>query len=265
MLIMVRFLSKRANSAAVKTESPSGTDPSVTESVHEIPDIDARDIMTRRNEMISLDGSMNLEDSVKSMLKSSKSYYPVYEDTVDAILGIITLKDAANEYIFHPENRSRSLSDIPGLIREAAIIPETREIGSIFQYMLAQKIRMMIVVDEYGQTSGLVTMDDIIDEIAGTVLEEYEKDEGYVLQTTGNSVVLDGMTPLETAEEVLRCDFPTEDYETLSGYLTSLLKHIPTAEDKSVTGNGFLFHILKTEHHTIRKVRAERLPGAGEE
>ena len=223
-------------------------------------DKDARDIMTRRGDMITLDSTMTLDECVTDILGSSKEYFPVCEDTIDTILGILTLKDAVRQYIFHPESRTMKISDIPGLISEAAIIPETRQVDSIFKYMCVQKIQMMIVVDEYGQTSGLISMGDLIDEIAGTLYDDYERDDGFVLQAYGNSVILDGMTPLDKAEEVLRCDFGTTDYETLSGYLTSLLKHIPTPEDKRVAGNGFLFHILRTENHTIRKVRAERLP-----
>ena len=255
-MIMVRFLPKRAN-----TEGIPPQEETLQDTVVGSDDRDARDVMIRRNDLTTLDGGITLKECVSSILHSTMDFFPVCEDNIDTILGILCMRDAVRQYILHPENAEKAISDIPGLIREAAIIPETRQLDSIFKYMCAQKIRMMIVVDEYGQTAGVVTMDDLIDEIAGMLYEDYERDDGFVLQTSGNSVVLDGMMPLERAGEVLHCDFGTEDFETLSGYLTSLLRHIPTSEDTSVAGNGFLFHILKTENHTIRKVRAERLPG----
>ena len=163
-------------------------------------------------------------------------------------------------YLKNPEMRDVPVSDVPHLVREATIYPETRPIGSILDYMRSQKIQMVIIVDEYGQTSGLIAMEDILEEIVGSILDEYDHDEHEAASRSGGSYVMDGMISLEEAGDVLGCDFSGEDFETLSGYLTARLGHIPGPDDKTVTGNHFLFHILKTENHTIRKVRAERLP-----
>lgn len=232
--------------------------------VLEFSDTDAREIMTHRNDIRAVDGSISLEEALHEMLTSSNSRFPVYEDTIDTILGIITIKDAARERLLHPEQSSRPVAEIPGLLREATIFPETRSIDSIMQYMRSQKIQLIIVVDEYGQTSGVVSMEDIVEEIVGNILDEYDADETLIQHTFDDSIVMDGMTPLWRAAEVLQTDFKTEDFETLSGYLTNCLGHVPSAADKQVTGNGFLFHILKVENHTIRKVRAERLRPTGE-
>ncbi len=252
---MVRFLSKRteeADNQALETAAPEGEEPAVCAS-------DARDIMIRRNDMTAIEAGMTLEECVKCMMNDPLPAFPVYEDNVDAILGVISGGDAVREYVERPASREKPVSTLPGLIREAAIIPETRPVVSIFRYMKAQKTRIMIVVDEYGQTAGIVTYEAALEEIAGCAVPDARDDE-LVLCGSGNSVVLDGMTPLDRAGAVLGCDFGTEDYQTLSGYLTSLLGHVPDERDRSVSGAGFLFHILKTGNHTIKKVRAERLP-----
>ncbi len=225
-------------------------------------DTDAGEIMTHRSDICALDGTLTLDECAHQILESANSRFPVYEETVDSILGIVTLKDVMKEYVLHPENRTIAIADIPHLIREATIFPETRSIESIFQYMRQQKVQIIIVVDEYGQTSGVVTMEDILEEIVGSILDEYDSEDNFIQQGFDDSIVMDGMTPLSRAAEVLRVDLQKEeeDYETLNGYLTALLGHIPTEKDKSVTGKHFLFHILKVENHTIRKVRAERLP-----
>lgn len=222
-------------------------------------DTDAREIMTHRNDIRAIDGSCTLDEALHEMLMSSNSRFPVYEETIDTILGIITIKDAAKERLLHPERSGKAITEIPGLLREATIFPETRSIDSIMQYMRAQKIQLILVVDEYGQTSGVVSMEDIVEEIVGNILDEYDADDNLIQHGFDDSIVMDGMTPLWRAEEVLHTDFHTEDFETLNGYLTNCLGHIPSVKDKQVTGNGFLFHILKVENHTIRKVRAERL------
>ena len=111
-----------------------------------------------------------------------------------------------------------------------------------------------------GQTAGIICMEDILEEIVGSILDEYDDEDPQILREFDDSVVMDGMTPLDRVGEVLQVDFSGEEFETLNGYLTAQLGHIPTEKDTCVTGKGFLFQILKTEHHTIRKVRAKRSP-----
>ncbi len=232
------------------------------QNVIDFSDTDAREIMTHRSDIKAVESSTTLEDTVSMILNSTNSRLPVYEGTIDTILGIVTLKDVMKEYVFHPEKRKSAIGDILGLIREATIFPETRSIESILQYMRSRKIQVVIVVDEYGQTSGLVTMEDILEKIVGDILDEYDSDDPRIPQKYGNIVIMDGMTPLDRAAEVLHVKLgpEAEEFETLNGYLTARLGHIPTEKDKVVSGKYFLFHILKVENHTIRKVRAERLP-----
>lgn len=232
------------------------------QNVIDFSDTDAREIMTHRSDIKAVEGSSTLEQTVSVLLNGSNSRLPVYEGTIDSIHGIITFKDAMKEYVYHPEGRGSAIADIPGLLREVTIFPETRSIESILQYMRSRKVQIVIVVDEYGQTSGLVAMEDILEKIVGDILDEYDSDDPRTPQRYGNVVIMDGMTPLETAAEVLQVKPgpEAEDFETLNGYLTARLGHIPTEKDKVVSGKHFLFHILKVENHTIRKVRAERLP-----
>lgn len=220
---------------------------------------DARDVMTRRSDITALDSSLSLEEAVRIMLENSHSSYPVYEDNIDTILGIVNFRKAMQEYLMHTEMRARTISEIPHLVLPATIYPESRSVGAVLDDMREEGITLVVVVDEYGQTAGLVTRNDVLEEIADAILDEYDENEGQG-RKPGESVVLDGMTPLDEAGDALRCDFGNEDFETLSGYLTSLLGHIPTSADKSVKGNGYQFNILKVDHHTISKVRAVRLP-----
>ena len=232
------------------------------ENILSFGDTDARDIMTRRSDIRALDGSLTLEEAVGRVLDFSNSRFPVYQGNIDTILGVVTFRDLMNKYIRSPENRTIAIEDIPKLIREVSVIPESRPIDSIFQYMRSKKVQIVIVVDEYGQTSGLVAMEDILEEIVGNILDEYDTDDHFIQRSFDDSIIMDGMTPLERAGEVLKYDFSGEEYETLNGYLTALLGHIPTEADHTVAGKKFLFHILKVDHHTIRKVRAERQPAA---
>ena len=218
----------------------------------------ARDVMTHRKNILALDGDMFLEDALKIMLDENYSRYPVYQGDIDNIIGIIHVKDAMKQMTYG-QMGPIAICDIPRLIREVEFIPETRNIDSIFQYMRNKKDHMVIVIDEYGQTAGLIALEDILEEIVGNILDEYDDDESFIVHQFDDSILMDGLTPLKQVSEVLQTDFENEDYETLNGYLTFLLDHIPNESDEEVCDKGFSFQILKVEKHIIQKVRVERI------
>ena len=239
--------------------------------IFELDDKEAGDIMTHRTNLVAIDGEMTLKEAVDFILKEGKnSRYPVYEEDIDNIIGILHMKDA----MIFAENTQRNqlpVGKIPGLLREAHFIPETKNLDSLFREMQSQKIHMEVVVDEYGQTSGIVTMEDILEEIVGNILDEYDAEEEYI-SALEDGFVLNGMTPLEEVEEALRREvreelgitFVEEDmdsYDTLNGFLVSRLGHIPKKDEHSdVVYGGYKFHILSMENKTIRSVKATRVP-----
>ena len=199
-----------------------------------------------------------LKDAIVYMSEHSNSRYPVYHEDIDNIVGFIHIKDAM-EHQNRAEYEAKSLMQIPKLVRSVAYIPETRGIDSLFQAMQTKKIHIAIVVDEYGQTAGLVTMEDILEEIVGNIFDEYDESEEFIQPQFDESILMDGLTPLDDVEEVLGIDLGDHAFETLNGYLTSLLGHIPTAEDKEINANGYCFQILSVEDNIIQKIRVEKI------
>ena len=148
------------------------------------------------------------------------------------------------------------IKDIPGLLREARFIPETRGINLLFRNMQAEKLQMVIVVDEYGQTAGLVAMEDILEEIVGNIQDEYDKDVQLIRKDANGCYMMDGMAPLEEVAELLEITLTDEDYDTLNGLLISKLDRIPDdGEQAEITAYGYLFQILKVENKIIRLVK----------
>ena len=227
----------------------------------EFSETEAQDIMTHRKNINGLDENTPLKEALEFMLNNSNSRYPVYREDLDNIVGILHLKDAMRQMSFS-HCGDLAIGVIPNLIREASYIPETRNINELFKAMQAKKIHMAIVVDEYGQTAGLVTMEDILEEIVGNILDEYDEEEQFIHVQTDDSLIMDGFTPLEQVDEVLGSDFDeTDEFDTLNGYLTSVLGHVPNIEeDKEIRTKGYLFTILGVENNTIQKVRVEKLP-----
>ena len=147
-------------------------------------------------------------------------------------------------------------------MREAHFIPETRNLDTLFKEMQSKKIHLEIVVDEYGQTAGLVTMEDILEEIVGNILDEYDVDEDFIAAQEDGSFVLSGMAPLDEVSGVLGIEFDEEDeelYDTINGFLISKLGRIPDeGENPVVECLGYEFQILKVGNKMIQSVRVVR-------
>ncbi|MFQ8688539.1 MAG: hemolysin family protein [Blautia sp.] len=221
---------------------------------------EAKDIMTPRKNMTALEGEMPLKDAIEIMLEEGYSRYPVYMEDLDNILGLLHFKDVIRIISQDSQAGENPIREFPGLIRSAVFIPETRGISQIFQGMQAKKIHMVIVVDEYGQTEGLVAMEDILEEIVGQIHDEYDEEETNIQRQLDQSVIIDGFTRLEELKDELGMDFGEQDVETLNGYLTGILDHIPTVKDKEVVTDNYRFEILSVENNTIQKVKAKKLP-----
>ena len=235
--------------------------------IFELGDKEAADIMTHRTNMTALDGSMSLKEAVDFILNEGvNTRYPVYGEDIDDIIGILHMRDAMT-FSEQEENRDRLVMDIPGLLREANFIPETRNIDTLFKEMQSRKIHMEIVVDEYGQTAGLLTMEDILEEIVGNIMDEYDEEEDFIQAMEDGSFVMSGLTPLEDVMETLDIELPEEDsdtYDTLNGYLVSRLDRIPQeGENPQVEFGGWLFEVERAGNKMIESVRVVPVPEGG--
>lgn len=232
--------------------------------IFELNDKEACDIMTHRTNISALESSMTLEEAVSYILKEgNNSRYPVFTEDIDNIIGILHLRDAV-VYAEEEANKSRSLEEIPGLLREAHFTPETRNVDKLFEEMQSRKIHMEIVVDEYGQTAGIVTMEDILEEIVGNIMDEYDVEEEFILAQPDGSYIIDGLTPLDEAAAALDVEFDESDYEnydTMNGLIVSKLHHLPEEGERyEVECSGYLFYVLKVENKVIQSIRAVKLP-----
>ena len=235
--------------------------------IFELGDKEAADIMTHRTNMTALDGSMSLKKAVDFILNEGvNTRYPVYGEDIDDIIGILHMRDAM-AFAEKEENRDRMIKDIPGLLREANFIPETRNIDTLFKEMQSRKIHMEIVVDEYGQTAGLLTMEDILEEIVGSIMDEYDEEEDFIQAMEDGTFVMSGLTPLEDVMETLDIELPEEDsdtYDTLNGYLVSRLDRIPQeGENPQVEFGGWLFEVERAGNKMIESVRVVPVPEGG--
>lgn len=217
-------------------------------------DKEAQDIMTNRQNIIGLPADITLKDAISIMLEGNNSRYPVYQENLDHIIGMIHLKDALRHQ-HNGEEESEKISDIVDLIRSVEFVPETKNINDIFKKMQSEKMQMVIVIDEYGQTAGLIAMEDILEEIVGNIEDEYDEEEEYIEEKGKDEYIIEGMTPLEELEEKFNISFHEDEFETLNGYLISKIDKIPDEnENFDINVGDYNFKILKVEDRMIQEV-----------
>lgn len=222
--------------------------------IFEFGDKKANDIMTHRNHIMAIDSSMPFKDALGFMLEESNSRYPVYEENLDHIVGVLYLKDAMRAHT-NDESLNQPVGTVEGLLREAVFVPETKNIDDLFRSMQSGKNQMVIVMDEYGQTSGLVTMEDILEEIVGNIMDEYDPEENHIEEKGENEYVIEGITKLEDLVSRFDISFGETEFETLNGYLISKLDRIPDEDENSeIEIDGYLFKIVKVEKNVIQSV-----------
>lgn len=219
----------------------------------EFGDKEAKDIMTHRTAMVCVDGEMLLCDAAEYILGLNNSRFPVYIENIDNIIGIVNFRDIMSE-AQREVNDMKKISDIPGLVRKASFVPETKKINVLFKTMQSEKIHMAIVVDEYGQTSGIVAMEDILEEIVGNILDEYDEEDVNIVRREDGAYVVKGSTPLEEIEEKLHIKFD-EDCETINGYLVSKFERILENDERpEIVINNVKYKVLSVKNRMISVV-----------
>ncbi|NBI89579.1 HlyC/CorC family transporter [Lachnospiraceae bacterium] len=236
------------------------TEAEMITNIFEFGDKEAHDIMTHRNHIVGVEGEMPLKEAMAFMLDANNSRFPVYDENIDHIIGILHLRDAMKIHALK-EDLNLPVKEIEGLLREAVFIPETKNIDRLFQMMQSSKTQMVIVVDEYGQTSGLIAMEDILEEIVGNILDEYDEDEAYIEATdNADEYIIEGKTPLEELEERFHISFEEEEFETLNGFMISKLDKIPEEnEDFEINVGDYNFRILSVENKMIQSVLVTKI------
>ena len=226
--------------------------------IFEYGDKEAKDIMINRNNMVGIESTMTLQEAAAFIVGAHNSRFPVYDGTIDHIIGILHLKDVMRMQM-NNRMKNRPIGKIKGLLREPRFITEKRKIDDLFRVMRAEKIQMVIVVDEYGQTAGLVALEDILEEIVGNIEDEYDEEASYIVRSDTDGYVIQGKMPLEELEDQLKISFDEEPFDTVNGFVISRLEHIPEeGENFEFEYEGYTFRILEVKDRMIQSVLARK-------
>ena len=220
--------------------------------IFDFDDKDAHDIMTARNRIFALEKGTTIRDALTRGLESSYSRYPVYEGEIDNILGVLHLKDLMAAYL-----GGRGEEPCESELEDPIFIHPTYDISKLLRKMQKEKIHIAIVVDEYGQTDGIVTLEDIIEEIVGNIQDEHDEEEEEARRTADAGYVVDGLISLNDLEEILPdIELPDTEIETLNGFLLYKLGRLPReGEQIRIEYGGYQFQPLVIRDQVIQKVK----------
>ena len=234
--------------------------------IFEFGDKEAKDIMIHRKNIIALDGTKTFRQTLEFIKDNNYSRFPVYLDSIDNIIGVLHIKEILSLSLDSAVYEMQ-IKDIKDIIREVDVIPETRNINTLFAMMQTAKSHMVIVVDEYGQTAGIVAMEDILEEIVGNIEDEHDEEERTIEKQADGSYFMSGLASFEEVVEELGMEQTAEeDFETLNGFLISLIDKIPSDNEVfSTTAHGYLFEILSVENKIVQKVKVVKIPEENED
>ena len=226
--------------------------------VFEFNDLDAGDIMTHRTDMTCVEADdTSFEEIVKLAIKTGFSRIPLYDDDPDNIIGVIYVKDLL-KYVGKQLPGKNTLRSI---MRDAYFVPETKPCGEIFTEMSTQRIQLAIVIDEFGGTAGLLTLEDLVEAIMGNIQDEYDDEDEEISRIDDNTFTIDGITDIEEGEERIGVTLPEGEYDTLGGFIISKLRRLPKdGETNVVQFENATFTVLNVEDKRIGKVRVEITP-----
>ena len=233
--------------------------------IFELSDKDAKDIMTHRKQICALDGSMSFSEALDLILKQPFSRFPVYIEDMDDIVGQVHIKEMLT-HSCDEKCKDIPIREIEGLMTPVDFVPETIGITALFQQMQASKNHLVIVIDEYGQTAGLVALEDILEEIVGNIFDEHDREEHHIVSRSDGTYFMDGSADLEEVAQALGLEELAEnENDTLNGYLISLIDKIPSDGERfEVEAHGFLFRVLSVKDKMIRRVEVKKLAEAAE-
>lgn len=233
-----------------------------TQMVRSILDLDktlAREIMVPRIDIVALDAKSSLTELVRTVIEAGVSRIPIYENTIDNVVGVVYAKDVL-KYWGQPDN-GPSLDQIA---RAPHFIPETKRVDELLQEFRKKRVHMAIVVDEYGGVAGLVSLEDLMEEIVGEIEDEFDF-EAPQMETVGpDEVIMDAAVGIDALNEALSLDIQGEDFDTVGGFVFDRLGRIPVPGDE-IREDEFLVSVLTTTGRRIRKVKISKVTASAEE
>lgn len=228
-------------------------------SIFSLRDTVVREIMVPRTDMACVELTSSIRDLLEAIIECGHSRIPVYEGTVDNIVGVVYAKDLLRYW----GGDDNTLS-IARIMRHPYFVPESKNLEELLQEFRKKRVHMAVVIDEYGGTSGLVTIEDLLEEIVGDIQDEYDQEEEFLVEQPDGTLLVDGRLPVEELEDLFGVSIEREKFDTVAGLIYHVLGRIPSPGDRFDL-EGIDFTIVDADARKVRTVRISRSAGAGVE
>jgi CBS domain containing-hemolysin-like protein len=228
-------------------------------SIFEFGDMVVREAMTPRTDMVAIDADATIEDGITAAIEGGFSRIPAYEGSTDNIIGLVFLKD-----LVALARASKRNEPVRTALREAEFVPEQKRVAELLREMQTKQFHMAIVIDEYGGTSGLVTLEDLLEEIVGDIADEYDVEEPSVEHLPGGALRVPGGTSIDDVSDELGVELPDTEWDTVGGLVFNLLGHVPE-EGECVRFQGLEFRTERVKGRRIVSVHIRPAPNAAAE
>lgn len=223
-------------------------------SIFEFGETMVREIMVPRTDMVCCSTEATVAELLKAIIASGHSRIPVYQGTTDRIVGLVYAKDLL-KFWGAPDEEVR----VQAVMRTPFFVPETKKIEELLKEFRTRRMHMAIAIDEYGGTSGLVTIEDLLEEIVGDIQDEYDLEEEWLTAEDEGWVLVDCRLNIEDFATHFRISIPKEKFDTVGGWLVDLLGRVPL-QDEQMTASGLVVTVVERDERTLRKVRVRPLP-----
>ena len=230
---------------------------SVIEGVMQVESLTVRDVMVPRSKMIMIDSESSTSELLQIMVSSYHSRFPIHNKEQDSILGIVLAKDLLSHFA-QDDNDEFNYREY---LRDALSVPESKPLGALIREFQQNKSHMSRVVDEYGEIAGLVTLEDVIEQIVGEIEDEHDQEEDNIIDYGDGRYLLQANTPLIEFNEFFETSIKNEDYDTVAGLVISGFTYLPE-QMSEITLHGFQFKVLKTDSRRIHLLEVQRVTQA---
>src|SRR5437588_9130802 len=221
-------------------------------SIFEFADTTVREVMVPRIDMVTLEADATVDEAVDLALQAGFSRIPVYKESIDDIIGVLYTKDMLKQL-----REDHNTLPVRDLVRPAYFVPETKKLDDLLREIQQKRVHNVIVVDEYGSVAGLVTIEDLVEEIVGDIQDEYDREEKLYEKVSENEYIFDAKINIDEFNELMDTKLDNTDYETLGGFLYAQLDKIPNVGD-TIEFNNVTFTVLSTRGRRITQVHVER-------
>lgn len=229
------------------------------DNIFEFDDLDAGDIMTHRTEMTAIEITKSLEEVAELCVENGYSRIPVFEGDQDNIVGVLYAKDLL-KYVGRAMPKNLTIQKV---MRKPLYVAETQPCQDVFKAMTESRTQFAVVVDEYGGTAGIVTLEDLIESIVGNIRDEYDEEEEEIRQIDETTFTVDGTIDIDEVDELVGVEIPEGDYDTLAGFVISILGYLPGEDEKlpiETQYENLKFTILSMDERRVDKIKIEILP-----